>query len=257
MISCPWINITNMKRLPSKILNLKNETWMLVPLFSRYMISSASRLKYSRIIRDGKDVDEDVIINFTSDTIILDSDVGEKVEFKVSKLAYVCFIEVNENLGTDFSIKHKDNDSSNRSVSNMNAVLGKNNFTTIYDLVYLVKKDRWIAEILLQDIQDSCITIRARLLWKNSQYIFVNEMTKDIVYTEEVMAAKQTCINNSVATGVFQVGNIYDVSIFQPRDRLTFGKHKGSTVSEVRKLDAKHLKWINLSMPHAYCNIKL
>lgn len=246
-----------MKRLPSKILNLKNETWMVIPLFSRYMISSASRIKFSRIVVDDEEPDGDQIIPVVADSVLLDSSVGEKIRMKVSKLAYVCFTDDNSFLGSDFTIKCKDNDSTNKSVSNMNVVVGKTNFTTIYDLIFLARKDKVISEVLTQDVQDSCVNIRARLLWKNNQYIFVNEVTKENAYSDEIMEAKQACIDSSVSTGAFQVGNIYDISIFQPRDKLTFGKHKGKTVSEVRKLDAQHLKWINQSMPHAYCNIKL
>lgn len=242
-----------MNRLSSKIFNQKNESWVLIPLFTRYMISNTCRIKYSRIIREGKDTDIDALLPVTNDRITLENDLGEKVEIKVSNLAYVCFIDINTHLGKDFTVKIEDN----KPVYAANVIINKDRFTTIYDLIYLALKDRQLVEMLSADVQDSCQNVRSRLLFKNGAYVFINEVTKEPVYNEEVMASKQTCIDRSVMAGTFQVGNIYDISIYKSRDKLTFGIHKGKTVSEVRKIDPDHLRWINSNMPHAVIEIKL
>lgn len=246
------------KKLTSVITNLKNEVWIVVPLFSRYMVSSAGRMKYSRIIMDGIEPDEDRLLTPAENGhMIMTTDLGEVLAIDIAKLVLVCFTDTSNFLGQKFKIKYKDGDIHNRSASNMSMIPAGAGETSVYDLIHLSMKDRHVIDYLKADDKDMHQTIMARLLFKNNAYIFLDEVSREEVYTPEVMEAKQVCIDQSVTKGVFQVGNIYEINIFKPMDRLTFGKHKGKTLSEVRKLDPDHLKWINRSMPHAQCNIKL
>lgn len=209
--------------------NLPGETWNEVMISPNHYVSNYGRLKTKmdghNVLIDGKNM----LYNFK----------GTTIKLSTYKLYITTNFDLSVCLGTSF-----------QHITDVNGkiigfVVLDTTHSILYDINYLLTKDRYIKSVLSSDEVVDFTTVRARLLYKNNRFVFVTEPNNEELFNEADMDMKQDCLDHYVSKGVIQIGNFLDIQIYNKNSTIDFGKHDGKSISTIIKEDPEYVSWVN------------